>query len=1068
MTLQELQANLQKQISSTSQFILSDTALQTSGLDALLQSVFGATGIAVTNPSLSTPSGNSLQASGQVTVFGKGPLGITITFTIANGALSFVLVVIFPTLTLSSLASSLFQSSFSFPANLASFGLVDTSFTLDSNARTVTLSSQSSKSLDILGDGRFVLSTANVSVSASYPSGGSLSASATVSGTLQLAGADFDVTATITSSLTFTGGLRSGETITLTQIFKAATGSSLTLPFADLSFSALSASIDTSASSYSFQGQANWNIPTGTSGLQVQASANVSSTVAAGQRNTTGVLAAQLTAGPATFTLSYTLGENTLTGTWNSGGGSLSYTDLAKLLGISASSIQLPSGLPDLGLASATLTIDFSKSTFTLSAQSTTFGEAFFLASKSSSGSWGFALGLALPSPWQFSSLGGSVGQALSALDFLVFINAFFVVASFTQSNFTYPAFPPSAQTPIDLVPGLTFGSQLDLKASANSSNAIAKNLLTILKKEQLDVQASISPNLSQTQLTVELGGAPIPLLPFKQFTLSNPELVIVAQPLTITFQGTFEVPMNKSGSQTLDVGTAMTVGVGGVNISATVTTSTGSLPSPLDFIGVTLDQIGISAGLILEPPGGTFGLQGKFELGTEPADSFETVFAIDPEVIYPVLLYGNFPKLDFRDVFNSTIGKAAHINLPSGFPDVRFENVFISFADPANTSKLPDGTVPTPGFAVSGTLILPGGWSASVDLQINYAAHGILGSASLSPIHLGNGALSITGNGANGGPSFQVKTASSPYFSANVAVDLLKLKASLNMDVEDSGFTFDLHFSVAGHDQFFDCTLKDKSSFSAKAHLDFPLVVSIGPIKTPQTSLNLGTVNVNETFIGSAGVAISSSGISGSISGSFGQWTLPAISINASAADLSNIFNLIINQIRSQANTVFAKLFSDAATWLKAIKSGLITGVGDIVAVGRVLTQFFGKSIPEAATLVYQNLTTDLGQLITLLHGLGASATDAYSILVGLGYSAAQVASSIASVFKTHVDVPAQGHIDTAPVHTDGRPHFDTPHGDGRVFGIHGDIPHGDASSHTDVTVVPHVDNSITPHIDA
>jgi hypothetical protein len=1060
MTINDLQTILQNQINSTGQVIINDATLETSWLDQLLQEILNAAAITVTTPSLSTPTSDSIVLGGFVSLFGIDDISVSVTFTVAGGAVTFTLQATFPgtaSFGLSDVATQIFGKAFSVPQNLASFSFSDLSLTLDTSARTIKLGGQASAQLDILGDGKFLINKANLDVTATYPAGGSMSADASLAGPMTIVGAEFDVTAEVGDGMSFTAKQEDGQSISLKALANDLISSGINLPFPDISISGLGAAFNTSDGTYSFQVQTafDWTIPVGSPSIQAQATVKVNGSAS---KAATGTLDGTLVIGPATFTLSYTLApdSNVITGSWASNGKSLGYLSLANALGISASDIQLPSGLPDLGLKSATLTIDFTKDTFILSADSTTYGEAFFVASDN--GGWGFALGIALPDPWQFGSLPDPVGSDLSALDFLVFKNAYFIISSLNSPGFSFADFPPLANSKVSLVPGLTFGSEVDL--SGAGSGTITANLQTILGQDTLTVQAIIGTNASQTQLSVALSGQPIPILPFQNLTLDNPQLVIAASPLSVSFDGTFALPLD---GQPIDVGTTLEISTGGATFSADVT-APGGITAPFGFTGVSLEEVGLTGGLAFEPPGVTIGMSGVFKIGSNPADSFAIVLVLEGEVINPVLLYGNFNQIAFAPIFKAVFGSS--VTLPTELQGINLEKLYICWAEPGQTNKLPDGSTPPAGFGLNGLLDVTSNFQAQMSLLVSLSTTdpNVSGSAEMSPIEIGNGALSVTGKSSLGGPQVQFSTNTSPYLGVTLDATLLKIASvDLSVQVSDSGFTFDLNFTVAGQAQHFACTLVDSQSFNASTSLNFPFVVNIGPIIAPHTNINLGTVNVNEQFSGNATVAISATSISGSIGGSFGHWNLPTITLNNAVTDLSDMFSMIVAQIEANAQSVFSDLFANATAWLQAVKSGLISGVGDIVAIGNVLVNFFGETIPQAATLVYNNFTNDLSQLVQLLYGLGASSSDAYSILVGLGYSASDVAQAVASVFHTHVDTEPVGHVDASPVHGDtSGPHGDI-HGDASKWGVHADTGHADGTPHVDGTT-PHVD---TGHID-
>jgi hypothetical protein len=1061
LTIQELQAILQNQINSTGQVIVNDATLETTWVDELLQEVFTAASISVTQPSLSTPAANSITLSGLVSLFGVENISVTLTFEIATGTLSFTLQATFPlatSFTLSAVATQIFGQGFPVPQNLASFDFSGLSLTFDTSARSMVLGGQASAQLDILGDGKFLLDQTALSVTASYPSGGRMTAGASLAGTLTLAGANFDVAADVTEGISFTAALAEGQSISLSAMSNALISTGITLPFPDISIAQLAASFDTSDGTYSFQTGTSftWVIPVGSPSIQAQATVKISGTKSTAA---TGTLDGTLTIGPAAFALTYTLGpdSDTLAGVWQANGKSLGYLSLAAALGIPANDVSLPSDLPDLGLKSATLTIDFNAKSFILAAASTTYGEAFFVASDDSG--WGFALGIALPSPWRFGSLPDPVGSDLSPLDFLDFNNAYFIISSLNDPGFSFADFPPLAGSKVSLVPGLTFGSQVDLSGAA--SGTIEGNLQAVLGRDTLTVQATIGTDPAQTQLSAGLSGQPIPILPFNNLTLDNPQLVIDASPLSVSFDGTFSLPLE---GQPLDVETTLEISAAGGTFSAEATTP-GGITAPFGFTGVTLEEIGLTGGVAFAPPGVSIGLNGVFKIGSDPADSFALVLVLEGEVINPVLLYGNFNDIAFAPIFDAVF--AGSVTLPSELRGLKLEKLYVCWAEPGQTNKLPDGSTPPPGFGLNGLLDVTPNFQASASLQISLSTSdpNISGSAGMSPLNIGNGAVTVTGKSSLGGAEVEVSTNVSPYLKITLDVNVLKLVGvDLFAQVGD-GLIFDLIFTIAGQSQTFNCQLRDSQSFSANASLNFPLKANIGPVTAPGTGLNLGTVNVNEQFSGSAAVSISHLGISGHVSGSFGSWTLPTINLTSAVTDLSDMFSMIVNQIEGNARSVFSDLFSNATTWLKAVASGLVSGVGDIVAVGNVLVKFFGESVPQAAALIYNNFTQDLSQMVQLLFGLGASANDAYNILVGLGYSATDVANAVAGVFHTHVDAQPVGHADSKPHGDTGGTHVDfNDHVDTRHFGVHVDTGgHNDTTPHVDGTL-PHVD---TGHID-
>jgi hypothetical protein len=113
------------------------------------------------------------------------------------------------------------------------------------------------------------------------------------------------------------------------------------------------------------------------------------------------------------------------------------------------------------------LSIDFSTDNLTLSGQ-TANGGAFFEAAKQS-GSWGFAFGAAVATGWTF----GEISSSLSVMDFLVFQDAYLLISTFTQKQYTFPNFALMT-TPINVVPGLNLGGVINFAAGTSTLAQIA------------------------------------------------------------------------------------------------------------------------------------------------------------------------------------------------------------------------------------------------------------------------------------------------------------------------------------------------------------------------------------------------------------------------------------------------------------------------------------------------------------------------------------------------------------------------------------------------------------------
>jgi hypothetical protein len=660
----------------------------------------------------------------------------------------------------------------------------------------------------------------------------------TVTGTLTFLSTAFTVTLTFTEangsfSLAFTGTQAVNTAISLTslvaQILPAATNAPA------ISLSGLQISFTTSPTTFSVGGTANWQITVGTQTPTVQVTLSITQNSA--------TLTGSLLVGTATFTVSYQLqtGAQTLTGSWANTTNPLTWSAIVTDLGLTAPS--LPSGAPNPAFQSATLTLDFSTDDFTLTGQ-TANGAAFFQASKQN-GSWGFAFGAAVASGWTF----GEISSDLSPLDFLLFQDAYLLISSFTQQQYTFPNFALMT-TPIDISAGLNVGGVINF--AAGTSN-MAKSVYSVVGTSTASMQGSIG-TAANTRISASLGGS-MTIPPTNNLTLTNPQFIVIASPLTAEIQGTLQV--NLSPTQVIDITGRLQVSDEGADFAVDVTGS--ALAAPFGFTGVTLLEIGaeIGLGLIPPPPTINLGLEATFQLGSAPADKCAIDFELNVDEINPVLLWAQFSSISFPTFFTPLFPS---VQLPAALDAINLQNVYIFYCE--QPTVLPDNTSVSPGFAVHGTLNAFS-FTMTAALLINFppATPGITGSAVMSPIQLGH-ALSVTGNGKGGGPAVSFSTISSPFFNVTLNVQFMGvIGTSINGTVTASGFTFLLTLSIPSVqlNETLTCTFTNYTNFTASSALQFNLNFNVGPLIAPKTNINLGTIKVNTSFSGSLWISITS-----------------------------------------------------------------------------------------------------------------------------------------------------------------------------------------------------------------
>ena len=602
------------------------------------------------------------------------------------------------------------------------------------------------------------------------------------------------------------------------------------------------------------------------------------------------------------------------------------------------------------------------------------------------------------------------------------------------------------------VVEGLTFGSAVGLSGALAGAGSMPG-------KSSVDVTAVIGADPSTIKLTAALAGT-VAIPPTTNLLLGDLALTITPDPLGVSLSGALTIPV---GSQTLVATGRFSVTETAADFALDVTGSALSLAAPMGFRGVVLDEIGVVAGITFEPPGLNLGLAGAFHLGTEPvgSDRFAFAFTVEGEAVTPTLLSGHLDQLDLPTLFGACM--LPTVVLPSVLNQVSFSNLTIYWCD--TEQPLPDGSIAQPGFGLSGSM-LAFGWNAAVKLLMDFGS-GVHGEASCDPVNLGNGAFTLTGTGATGGPHVLVDTTASPYLSVSLNAKLLDI---IGENVQGTLSSSGLTFSLANHLGVLDTELAitaSPSGASLASGVNFALDVMAGPLNISGTNLTLGTIHVQAAFIGSITINISTAGFHATIDGGFiwqGQhWQLATVTVTETPADVAHIGEAIAQAVQAQAETLFGELLSDSKRYFGLVAAGLVSGASDASTLA--LSAYHLSSDEAAALFRDVNLKTSstvhtdvsTGHIDTAPHGDAASAH-------------VDTAAVHADTPSTHVDV-ASRHVDVPGTHVDSTSHVDTPgaHSDFSVFGSHSDtqvIPHGDTNPHVDTTTTPHGDTG-TPHGD-
>lgn len=822
----------------------------------------------------------------------------------------------------------------------------------------------------------------------------------------------------------------------------------------------LAATLDTHTKSFTFAadttttGQVPLGLKTYNLGFKVALSSDIDATTR--KRGLSGHLEADLTIGNALFALNFDFGAaSVVSGSWRSADGStLHFLDIAQAIGIN-DAVVIPGGL-DLGLKSASFDYHVTEKLFTLSAESSIFGDAFMTTATGSDGRWGFVFGVDAPQASHLSSIPG-IGGDLHAADFLTFDQASILIASNSFKNFSIPALPklpPQAKmqadraiagraiaplasgTKLQLAQGLSFAMEIDF-ASGSADRRLA-NLRSIVGGSKLLLQAAIGP--SQISFFVELEGkVSIPAGGNGGLALSNPAIRIDVLPM-IAFQLSGGIGFSIQGTP-VTATARLIISESEAQVAISLAADQKPLPGFPGVKGLHLEQFGVEMGVFFEPPGVDLGIQGKCQIGevqTLQSDQFAIVLEMIGEV--PNILYLSFyiDKLDFGQVVTLFTDRAEPATVKA-MEIVKASD--LSFHWSENQVVLPDGTVATPGFGFSATIQILS-FAAHAELEVGIA-QGIHGRAEMSPINLKN-ILQIKGDGKGisrtfqeiqgqwtevtnssivrqvpalptrhdmvisaGGPVIEFNALSSPFVHINWNVTLFDLvRQTVDVTITDTGFSFVLTYQLGTIARFdMHCVMASATNFSAGASLSIHLDATIGPIRF--LGANVGTLHLVVDVAAGIDIKLDPSQFHLGLSGHFQfeglSLTMPTVNLTVAPSSLKELPGQALAQIRNSADQIFHDLFSGATRWADMIGRGVVTGVTDMANTLKTAYKVAANDAAQLMRTAKQSADIVAGGLKTA-YGLTSDA--AAHALRGAGFAANEVASGL----KTGFGLTAQG----------------------------------------------------------
>jgi hypothetical protein len=683
-----------------------------------------------------------------------------------------------------------------------------------------------------------------------------------------------------------------------------------------------------------------------------------------GHRTYSGRLLGSVTFGSAVFLGEYDFADaSVLKATWDGKTGSLRFSDLAASHGI-VHDLQIPGDL-SLELTRAAFEFDLKKSQFRLSADSA-HGEAFFIASNANQ-TWGFVFGILM----KLADISGVPDFGLLSLK-----STMLILSTIADDSFQVPSlpavppavgrqtFPAIGSTKMRLRKGVIVAALLEL---SGGGNPILAQLGRLLGKGELLIQVTISDgNVSfvsymDGSLTLDMG--------VEKLVLSNPSVRIDPGPTAGFFvAGTVLIPFNQvtleaTGALSMsDVGMEAMLQVtaqSGVTAQGDATAQSGrqpaSLPTPFGLRGVSLDELDIEVGVVFEPPGVDFGIEGKFNIMGQQRGVNNFIIVLDPKtgIPNPIYLSAYVQSLTISDLITAVSGEVVS-DIPDFIKSIKGEELSVYWSESAGIA-LPDGRLAQQGFGFNGFISI-GGFSAHAALTVS-EINGVSGDAELRPINLG-GVFSLKGQGKGvkvnqvqvngewqtitkppetdeekklqtreyqlidaGGAAVTLNTKHSPYIDVSASVSLFNLlNAEVEIEVSNSGFKWKQKESIGSlFKTEIDCTLSTTSGFSAKAEFDIDIKGDVGPIEI--LGVDFGSIDLDISFGASMSIAVSKDP-SVTVSGYFHFEGFNLTVEEFALSDFQSFEQLpdkILKQIQDNADDIFEDVFNAAGAFLKA-----------------------------------------------------------------------------------------------------------------------------------------------------
>jgi len=599
----------------------------------------------------------------------------------------------------------------------------------------------------------------------------------------------------------------------------------------------------------------------------------------------------------------------------------------------------VPASVSGLNVSSIKIKTALSSRNYSLDLQATTKWGLLELIVQKNEGTWGTAIGIALPNDFKPSSLNNS----LALLNAFNYEKSAVAIANFKDNEFAIAGIK-------GVVKGIEFKSTVTFNSIPTGGSPASEALRAIMQElkpslkaiEPFDGEIALSTN-SPSKLT-GYSNKQFSLPGFNNFKLSDTYLEVTTTP-SVAFASDMNVPIDMHSNPAVKA-----LNVQG-RISFTYSEGTGTMQAalnsatevvePFGFYGVTLKDVGLGFDISFgAESGGGFTLEGAFLLG-KSNKQLDSKFAITMEdtlgALNPTLLYCETKNLSLPVLFDALVSGA---KLPSMFSGINFDELSLYWCNKAQ--QLPDGTPCQIGYGYNAAANF-WGFNTYSELMVKKDT-GITGKASINPVHLLDDRISLTGNGkaghnvSAGGPCFDFNTTEKSVTGSLNAKILGLTATSIDATISEKALAFKMDTSsVVGIANSVDVSIMDGGqSMSFESALEISL--DMYP-KLKYKGVNLGTFHLDSTLIGTLNCSYKDGKYKVLINAKFEFWGESGgfnfnYDLGSEIFNLSDLHKAVGNKILTDTENIFEKYISNVGNYIRLVGKQLLKDGAFVVNV--------------------------------------------------------------------------------------------------------------------------------------